>query len=295
MRIHSENAEFFIHAIAVSIGKDPASLEGWSCAHISYNQESRVGNHEFMLRQLKKAHTDVDCDVVQCTDNDILLISRSLHPERLQALANEFINAASIEEVCVADAIEQRSGSAYNIALYDLFRDWRHVRDVLLAKTGKPNIAATKSYPYHFGEIASLSEAFAEAKKLRKARLPLHVMVVEDDPLTRRIVTSAFKENYALIAAENAQEAVANYLVHAPDIVFLDIGLPDASGFDVLHQIMASDKDAYVVMFSSNSYLDNVTEALSNGASGFVAKPFKKEKMRHYIQDSALHHQKYAS
>lgn len=124
--------------------------------------------------------------------------------------------------------------------------------------------------------------------------MPLHVMLVEDDPLTRRLVTGAFKENYALITAESAEEAVANYLLHAPDIVFLDIGLPDASGLQVLQSIMDSDPEAYVVMFSGNSYLDNVTTALGIGASGFVGKPFKKEKMRHYIEDSALHHNKYA-
>lgn len=279
MRIHSENAEPFIHALAASISKDPASLENWHFLHIAHSEESLAERCEAILEQLKNAHIDMDCDVVQCTDNDILFITRSLRQEQLHALANEFINAASIDE-----------GGGAGYALYDLFRDWRTVRDLLIAKIGEPKITRTEQNPRYFGEIASLEEVFSEAKKLRKARLPLHVMVVEDDPLTRRLVTGAFKENYVLITAENAQEAVANYLLHAPDIVFLDIGLPDASGFDVLYQIMASDNDAYVVMFSSNGHLDNVTAALSNGASGFIAKPFKTEKMRAYIQDSALHH-----
>jgi DNA-binding NtrC family response regulator len=120
-------------------------------------------------------------------------------------------------------------------------------------------------------------------------------MVVEDDPLTRRLVANAFKQDYALITAATAQEAVMNYLIHAPDIVFLDIGLPDANGFNVLHQIMTSDPDAYVVMFSGNSYLDNVTNALSNGAAGFISKPFKKDKMFQYIQESSRHHHKYCA
>ena len=281
MRIHTEHAESFIHALATSISKDPASLENWRFLHIEHNKASIVENREAILNQLKETHADLDCDVAQCTDNDILLITNSLHHEQLLALAAEFINAASIEEGCIAQ-----------YALYDLFRDWHYVRNLLLDKTASPQSAPPTSAPHDFGQIASLEKIFTEVKKLRKNRVPLHVMVVEDDPLTRRIVTNAFKENYALITAANAQEAVVNYLLHAPDIVFLDIGLPDASGFDVLHQIMASDKDAYVVMFSSNSYLDNITTALSNGASGFVAKPFKKEKMHQYIQDSALHHQK---
>lgn len=281
MRIHSDNSKSFIQALAASINKDPASLESWRFLHIGHSEESMKQGRAAILNQLKKTHTELDCDMVQCTDNDILFISHSLNQDQFHALANEFINAASVQEGGVAE-----------YALYDLFQDWRYVRDLLLAKTGGSKISERRASCYNFGEIASLSEVFAEAKKLRKARLPLHVMLVEDDPLTRRIVTGAFKENYALITAANAQEAVANYLMHAPDIVFLDIGLPDASGFDVLHQIMASDEDAYVVMFSSNGYLDNVTEALSSGASGFVAKPFRQERMRQYIQNSALHHRK---
>ena len=145
---------------------------------------------------------------------------------------------------------------------------------------------------HNFGEIASLQEVFAEAKKRRKGRQPQYVMVVEDDPLTRRIVSQAFKENYAMIAAANAHEAVADYLLYAPDVVFLDIGLPDASGFAVLKQIIACDPDAYVVMFSSNHYPENVSRAMDAGASGFIAKPFRKESLHDYIHGSAIHHRK---
>jgi DNA-binding NarL/FixJ family response regulator len=143
-----------------------------------------------------------------------------------------------------------------------------------------------------FGEIDSLKEVFLEAKKRRPGRHPAHVLVVEDDPLTRRIVAHALREAYAMISACNAQEAVAEYLSYAPDAVFLDIGLPDISGFDVLDQIMKVDPDAFVVMFSSNDYPENVQRAHAAGAKGFVSKPFKKEMLKNYIQGSALHHHK---
>ncbi len=282
MHLHSEHSGSFIHALAAAISKDPTSLECWRFVHIEHGEISNKAQHYAILDQLQKAHSELECDMVQCADDDIFFITRSMHHEELHALANEFINAASIVEAGVA-----------HYALYDLFRDADYVRDLLLTKTGAIQTTAPKPSAHHFGETASLSEVFQEAKKLRNVRMPLHVMVVEDDPLTRLMLTGAFNKNYALITAANAQEAMMNYLVHAPDIVFLDIGLPDASGFDVLHHILATDRDAYVVMFSSNSYLDNVTRALSSGASGFVAKPFKKERMRQYIQNSALHHRKH--
>ncbi len=144
----------------------------------------------------------------------------------------------------------------------------------------------------NFGEVGSLREVFAHAKKLRQNRSPQFIMVVEDDPITRRIVTNSFKDNYALITAQNAQEAVADYMMYAPDVVFLDIGLPDSSGFEVLDLLVACDPDAYVVMFSSHDHPDIVKKAKKSGASGFVSKPFKKEDMRGYILSSAYHHNK---
>lgn len=143
-----------------------------------------------------------------------------------------------------------------------------------------------------FGDIAALSEVFAEAKKLRSCRCPAHVMVVEDDPLTRRIVVNTLGETHAMITEENAKDAVASYLLHAPDIVFLDIGLPDMDGFTVLDQVMTIDPDAFVVMFSGRDNWNNIIQALAAGAKGFISKPFKKDILKHYIQGSAIHHHK---
>lgn len=273
MRIHTENTEQYIAALATSIAKDPASLDRWRCLHLHPTHLRQIDMGK--VESLKKANQHLDCDIVLCPDGDLLVISYALNQQEMNKLA------ASLIGDMASDTVE--------VAMYDVFGDWRTVRQLLLSKAG----AIQPSYPTNhteFGDIAALIDVFSEAKQLRKARYPLHVMIVEDDPLTRRLVTGAFKESYALITAGNAQEAVANYLLHAPDIVFLDINLPDADGFSVLRQLIASDPDAYIVMFSGNSYLDNVTAALNQGASGFIAKPFKKERLRHYIEDSMMHH-----
>lgn len=144
----------------------------------------------------------------------------------------------------------------------------------------------------YFGEQASLQAICAEAKNMRRARNPAHVLIVEDDPITSRLVSYAFKETFATISARDAHEAVVHYLSHAPDIVFLDIGLPDVDGFLVLEQILTMDKEAFVVMFSSHNDPDTVIKSIKGGAKGFVPKPFKKEVLARYIQESAIHHHK---
>lgn len=282
MRIHINHTEPLIHAIALTLEKDPASLEGWRCLHVGYSANDDVEWYAEMLRHLHKTSRDLDCEAIYCDDDDLLFLSRTLPVDDLYALAAMFIVRA-----------EATGDAANEVALYDMYRDKREVKALLMSKVSAGCTAITPASNHSFGEVASMTEVFEEAKKARFARQPLHVMVVEDDALTRGIVSNAFKDNYALITATNAQEAVENYLLYAPEIVFLDIGLPDVSGFDVLQQIMASDKDAYVVMFSGNNYLENVATALSQGASGFIAKPFKPDKMRHYIQERAVHRQQH--
>ncbi len=281
MRIHTDHSDDIIGALAAAIDKDPSSLESWRCLHIASlknKSETWVGAK---LAHLEKTHAQVECEVVQSADQDLFFLSRHLPIEDMYKISDDFIRAT-----------DQQADTESEVALYDVFHDWRIVRSLLLSKFGNAP-ATTHSKPEHaFSDIEALQASFVDAAKRRRIRVKLQVLVVEDDPLTQRLVSNAFQDDYEVITAATAQDAVTQYLLQAPDIVFLDIGLPDASGFDVLQQIMVSDPHAYVVMLSGNSYLKNVTAALSSGASGFVAKPFKKDKMRHYIQDSAMHHLK---
>ncbi len=282
MRIFRQQDPSYLPAIVASLKKDPASLEGWWCMYFKSHVQGFT-LPESVQNTLKANNTKADCDIVVCEDGDVICMGSMqdaalLH--RLAALFKELI------------APEGQMKPEYTV--YDVITDWRALLAVLSPRIANNSIQLQALQEVDFGDVGALAEVFAEAKKRRKRRMPMHVMIVEDDALTRRIVTGTFKEHYAVIAAVNAHEAVANYLMHAPDIVFLDIGLPDASGFNVLHRILKCDPEAYVVMFSGNHYLDNITRALATGASGFVGKPFRRDRMQAYIDISAVHHHKYA-
>jgi two-component system chemotaxis response regulator CheY len=87
------------------------------------------------------------------------------------------------------------------------------------------------------------------------------------------------------VATENISEAATGekalkvFRDNIPDVVFLDIELPDLDGQDVLKQIKTIKNNAFVVMVSAHSTVDNVKEAISNGASGFIVKPFSPQKI----------------
>ena len=76
MRIHNEETELFIHELAESIARDPLSFEAWNCVRIT-PQHGMKWNDE-IITSVKEQHSDIDCEIIICEDNDILLIGRSV-------------------------------------------------------------------------------------------------------------------------------------------------------------------------------------------------------------------------
>ena len=128
---------------------------------------------------------------------------------------------------------------------------------------------------------------FLGIAEARNAREIFRVMLVEDDVFSVALVNNLVRPHHEMVVAENAVEAIRKYEAAAPDIVFLDIGLPNIDGLEVLKEILATDPHAYVVMFSAQGYFDNVRIAVDNGAKGFISKPFSKLTLDNYISRCA--------
>lgn len=274
MRIHLDH-EHFVHALAGCLAKDPASLQDWRCIRLEIPEQSTVSRIqlEHELNQIVYEYREADLDLLYCSDQDLFLIGRVTQQEALNTLQQQLIELYPPHDSPV-------------VTSYDLFYNWREIRKILSDKLAPDQSPAKKlSQPAAFGDVGALHEVFANARQLRPARNPLHILLVEDDGLTRHMTEKLFKSDYAITAVPDAQQAIEHYLMRAPDIVFLDINLPDHNGFDVLRCILANDPEAYVVMFSGNDHISNIIDAIEAGASGFVAKPFKQAKMRHYIED----------
>lgn len=109
------------------------------------------------------------------------------------------------------------------------------------------------------------------------------VLLVEDDPVTRWMVRCALKDECEFACAPTAYKTFSMYSSYNPDIIFLDISLPDDSGYKILQWIIKNDPGAFVVMFSSNNSMVSILEALQKGASGFISKPFLREHLLQYI------------
>lgn len=123
--------------------------------------------------------------------------------------------------------------------------------------------------------------------RLRRARSPLHILVVDDDPVTQALVHKLLSRDFHVVVSSTVHEAVSDYARIMPDMVFLDINMGDAqyNGFSVLHTLHMLDWDANVVMLSGNDTSENISEAARKGAMGFIGKPFSKDRLMHYVRE----------
>jgi two-component system, chemotaxis family, chemotaxis protein CheY len=105
------------------------------------------------------------------------------------------------------------------------------------------------------------------------------ILIVDDSAFTRAVIKDFATEAGAEIIVEacDGQEAIDKYETEKPDLVFLDIMMPNVNGIDALKTIMQRHKDARVVMFTSAQQDIIQKEALEAGALEFMPKPIKKE------------------
>jgi len=112
----------------------------------------------------------------------------------------------------------------------------------------------------------------------------LLILVVEDHLIFSKAVKRAIPM-HQMIVARTVEEAKEMYEKQLPDMVFLDIALPDGSGHEVLEHIQKSDPQAFVVMLTGSASMEDVQKSTDNGAKGYVLKPFNSSRILYYVKE----------
>ena len=119
---------------------------------------------------------------------------------------------------------------------------------------------------------------------------PLKVLVIDDEPPIRKLLRMGLEtQGYQTMDASNAKAAL-ELMSDKPDLVILDLGLPDMEGLELLRQIRARREDLPVVVLSSRGDEAAKVAALDQGADDYVTKPFGMEELLARIR-AALRHQ----
>lgn len=109
---------------------------------------------------------------------------------------------------------------------------------------------------------------------------PIRVLLVNDHAVVRsgyRLFLEHTNEIRVVAEAATADEAYRAFREHAPDVVVMDIAMPGSGGIEALRRILAADSQARVLMFTMHANPTFASQALSNGAIGFVTKDSSPE------------------
>lgn len=107
----------------------------------------------------------------------------------------------------------------------------------------------------------------------------LQILVVEDDAPIRNLISTTLKaHNYKYILAENGEKAICQASTCNPDIILLDLGLPDTDGIEVIKKIRTWSNTPIIVISARSEDTDKI-EALDNGADDYLTKPFSVEEL----------------
>ena len=109
------------------------------------------------------------------------------------------------------------------------------------------------------------------------------VLIVDDAAFMRLAIRRVLEKNNFEVVGEapNGEVSIVKYAECRPDVVTMDITMPDMSGIEALKKIRELDPDAKVVMVSAKGQESMVKEAIINGAKSFIVKPFKED---HIVQ-----------
>lgn len=107
------------------------------------------------------------------------------------------------------------------------------------------------------------------------------VLVVDDAIFMRRMLSDILKQGGYEIVAEgtNGKEGVEQYKKTRPDIVTMDIIMPEMGGIDAVKEIMRADSGAKILMVSAMGQQQLVVEAIQAGAKDFIVKPFEASRV----------------
>jgi two-component system chemotaxis response regulator CheY len=109
----------------------------------------------------------------------------------------------------------------------------------------------------------------------------LKILVVDDSLIIRKKITKLVTQlgHEVVEGAKNGQEAIDFYSSLKPDLVTMDITMPDIDGIEAVKRIMKIDSDAKIVMVTSHGQEDMVIKSIKSGAIGYILKPITQDKL----------------
>jgi len=120
--------------------------------------------------------------------------------------------------------------------------------------------------------------------------MPKTILIVDDEKTIRWSLSEALSTEYDVVDAESKQQGLKLFREKSPDLLLLDMKLPDGSGLDILSAVKEDDPSIPVIMMTAYGEVETAVEAMKGGAYDFILKPYSLEKLRVTISNALETH-----
>jgi len=110
------------------------------------------------------------------------------------------------------------------------------------------------------------------------------ILVIDDELGPRESLRMLFKDDYNVITAESGDKGIAELKKHSPDVIILDLKMPDKGGIETLEEIRDIDEKVPVIILTGYGDMDAAKKAIHLGAIEFISKPFDVKDMRKIVK-----------
>lgn len=117
------------------------------------------------------------------------------------------------------------------------------------------------------------------------------ILIIDDEPQIRKLLEITLESSdFTVWQAETGKEGIIMAANHPPELILLDIGLPDKNGHDILKELRTWYNKAIIILSVQNNESD-IVSALDNGASDYITKPFRSAELIARIRAAIRRHQ----
>lgn len=244
------------------------------------DEKSRDDLYGLIRPLIKECFKDLEGRLLHFADHDMVIISRLTTRKSYEIFCDSLAGLSLVE--CLADKL---------CAIYELPADAPAIKNFMIEKATKKDVVNVASVMKvnpraEFVELPIAPNLIASLKSRRQNRAEIIIQIIEDDMFSQRIAYNILRDKATVLASYTGQQALSSYVTQAPDLVFLDIGLPDIDGQRILERLLQYDPMAHIVMLSGNGSKENILKAVNTGAKGFIGKPFSHQKIMQSIAAS---------
>jgi two-component system, chemotaxis family, chemotaxis protein CheY len=111
----------------------------------------------------------------------------------------------------------------------------------------------------------------------------MKILLIDDSTLSRNILKRSLAGNHEFFEAENGMRGIELFYVEKPDLVFLDLTMPDSNGLEILEQLKQMDAQARVIIGTADIQEFTRQQANELGASAYLNKPFTPDVVQEVV------------